>query len=329
MPQLNPGILDVAQARDLVDVAIQNKWLKTPGTEAMRNFRKFCNVRTGNMDETVKDTAISGGGGFQRKAEGAQRPKDRPIQGFDKSATMVEYSVQLEITKRMWVFGIKRNKIERIVESYKTMAMERRERDAEDRLNNGFLTSYTTEEGDTVTLTGGDGAALFSASHSREDAGTNNGNIITDGSTVNMDFDYDALKALHLTAKNVKGLRGEEMSISPNRLLVQKNSAVAFRAKEINGARGIPGSNNNEAMGTPLHEILELAYLTNTGYWFAQDPDMVNDMYGLQYVETQDITLGELIVNEDTGNMKKNVDAIWEFYHNDYRGLFGSKGTNS
>lgn len=326
---LNPGILDQATASDLVDLSIQDKWLKIPSAEYMEAFRRLCNVRTGNMDETVKDTSMSGGGSFQRKAEGQNRPKDKPIQGFDKSATIVEYSVQLEVTKRMWVFGIQKNKIENLVQSYKIGAMERRERDFEDRLNNSYSTSYTEEGGDTVTLTGGDGLALFSSSHTREDAGTNNNNIVYDGTTYNMDYDYDALKALALTAKLVKGLRGEEMSINPSTVVVQRNSAVAFRAKEINGAVGMPGGNDNDANAVGKKNIEELSYLTNTGYWFAVDPSFIGGMYGFQYVETQDITLGAQIINEDSGNFKYNVDAMWEYYHNDYRGWFGSKGTNA
>lgn len=326
---INPGILDISTASDLVDLSIQDKWLKVPGTDFMQAYRRLTNVRSGNMDETVKDTSISGGGSFQRKPEGQNRPKDRPIQGFDKAATMVEYSVQLEVTRRMWIFGIQKNRIENIVESYKTGAMERRERDFEDRLTNGYSTSYTSEEGDTITITGGDGLALFSASHTREDAGTNNSNIIGDGTTVNMDFDYDSLKGMFLIAKNIKGLRGEELAVSPDTLVFQRNSAIAFRAKEINGAQRIPGSNENDAKATPTMKIEELAYLTNTGYWFGVDSSMINGMYGFQYVETQDITLGAQVINEDSGNMKYNVDAIYEYYHNDYRPWLGSKGTNA
>ena len=76
-------------------------------------------------------------------------------------------------------------------------------------------------------------------------------------------------------------------------------------------------------------KILELAYLSNAAYWWAFDSSMINSQYGIQYVETQDITLGSQIVNEDTGNFKYNVDAIYEYYHNDYRGWFGSDGTNA
>lgn len=326
---LNPGIFDTDVAGDLVDLSIQDKWLKTPGSEHMQNFRKFCNVRTGNPDETVKDTALSGAGSFQRKAEGAVRPKDRPIQGFDKSATMVEYAVQFEVTKRMWIFGIKKNDMESVVTSYKTMAMERRERDAELRLDNSFATSYTSEEGVTITTTGGNTDALISDAQEREDSGTDNNNEVGDGTTEMMDFEYDALKALFLRAAAIKSLRGEQMSVEPDTLVFKRGSAISFRAKEINGATKIPGSNENDAKGTPAMKILELAYLSNAAYWWAFDSSMVNSMFGIQYVETQDITLGDQIVNEDTGNFKYNVDAIYEYYHNDFRGWFGSDGTNS
>ena len=326
---LIPGILDQSTASDLVDLSIQDKWLKTPGTEFMFNFKKFCNVRTGNMDETVKDTAISGGGSFQRKPEGAPRAKDKPVQGFDKSQDMTEFSVQLEITRRMWIFGIKKNKIEKVVGSYKTMAMERRERDAEDRLNNAMSASYTSEEGDTITVTGGDGSALITHNHSREDGGTDNNNEIGDGTSEMMDFEYDALKALFLRASAMKLLRGEEMSVDPDTLAMKKGSAIAFRAKEINGANGIPGGSENDAKGTPAMKLLELAYLTNAAFWWGFDSTMINEEYGLQYVETQDITLGPQITNEDTGNFKYNVDAVYEYFHNDYRGWFGSDGTNA
>jgi len=142
-------------------------------------------------------------------------------------------------------------------------------------------------------------------------------------------FEYDALKALFLRAAAIKSLRGEQMSINPDTLIFKKGSAIAFRAKEINGATKIPGSNENDAKGTPAMKILELAYLSNAAYWFAFDSSMVNSQYGIQYIETQDITLGGQIVNEDTGNFKYNVDAIYEYVHNDYRGWFGSDGTNS
>jgi len=53
MADLSPGIFDISTASDLVDLSIQDKWLKTPGSEQMNNFRKFCNVRTGNPDYTI------------------------------------------------------------------------------------------------------------------------------------------------------------------------------------------------------------------------------------------------------------------------------------
>jgi hypothetical protein len=55
------------------------------------------------------------------------------------------------------------------------------EDDAADMLNNGWSTSYTDADGQSVTTTTGDGVAYFSASHTREDGGTNYNNIVYDG----------------------------------------------------------------------------------------------------------------------------------------------------
>jgi hypothetical protein len=47
-----------------------------------------------------------------------------------------------------------------------------------------------------VSIAGGNGVALASASQTREDGGTNNNNIITDGTTVNMDKMLVHIKSL-------------------------------------------------------------------------------------------------------------------------------------
>ena len=330
---LNPGVMQVADAADLVDLSIQDKFVKEEGAKYVTFYRDFCNVRTGNMDETVKDTSISGLTGFQRKAEGAGRPKDKPIQGYDKSVTMTEYSIQFEVTKRMWMFGLKKNNIEGRVSSAKKAAMVRREKDFELRLVNGTSTTYTSEEGDIITISGGDGVALFSSAHTREDGGTNNNNVIYDGTNYNMDFDYDALKALRKTSVAVKGLRGEEMGFDPKYLAFKAGSVAYMDALEVNrpiSENKRPRSADNDGSGVKgAYTIFDLHYLTSETAWFAFDPEYRNADYGFQYVESQDITLGNQIVNEDTGNFKYNIDAIYEYYHNDYRPWYGSTGLNA
>jgi hypothetical protein len=53
-----------------------------------------------------------------------------------------------------------------------------------ERLDNSYSTSYTANDDAgnfTVATVGGDAVALCSASHTREDGGTNNNNIVYDG----------------------------------------------------------------------------------------------------------------------------------------------------
>jgi len=68
-----------------------------------------------------------------------------------------------------------------------------------ERLDNSYSTTYVAEDVSgnyMVPCTGGDGLALISASHTREDGGTNNNNRITDGTTVNMDKMLVHIKSL-------------------------------------------------------------------------------------------------------------------------------------
>ncbi len=53
-----------------------------------------------------------------------------------------------------------------------------------ERLDNGFSTTYTVDDisgNYSATITGGDGLAFISSTHSREDAGTAWNNRVTDG----------------------------------------------------------------------------------------------------------------------------------------------------
>lgn len=61
--------------------------------------------------------------------------------------------------------------------------LHRLEQDAEDYIYNGAQTStsYSDAEGVSVTISGGDGLGLASASHTREDGGTAMNNRVYDG----------------------------------------------------------------------------------------------------------------------------------------------------
>lgn len=84
----------------------------------------------------------------------------------------------------MWFFGIKKRNLEAIAEEARKACADKRELLCADRLDQAYNTTYTVQDvsGNYVaTITGGDGLAFISASHTREDGGTAWGNRVTDG----------------------------------------------------------------------------------------------------------------------------------------------------
>lgn len=201
----------------------------------------------------------------------------------------------------MWKFGIKKRDLERVSSSLKKACLRRREEDCADRLDQSFGTTYTkTDDGGNyaVTVSGGDAIAFISATHTREDGGANWNNRVTDGTTVNMDMDYDALKAAYRTASLILDPKGKKMDINLDTLIVTRGNAVAFRAKEILGAikaggkGSIPGSADNDAASVNAFKVIELPYVeTNLAFWWMFDSSMLGQEYGLQYKESQGIQL--------------------------------------
>ena len=144
-----------------------------------------------------------------------------------------------------------------------------------ERLTNGFeSTSYThTDQSGSysVSTAGGDGVGAFEDDHTREDGGTNMNNIVYDGTTYNLPFDYAGLKAAWRTAAQFVDPRGNPMVGKLDTLVCKTGSSVAFKAKEILGAiksGKIAESNDNDGSGVPAFKILELDYLTQDAYWF-------------------------------------------------------------
>ena len=184
-----PNPLSLSDAADLVDLSIQQIWLKGSDKES-RLFEQYFNVETGVQDYYIKDSSLSGLGYAGRIVENAAITAASPVQGFDRTYTQVQFGVLLPFTKPMWFFGIKKRNLERITDEARKACSDLRELRCADRLDQSFGTSYLASDisgNYTVTTTGGDGLAFISASHTREDGGTSWGNRVTDGTTVNMD----------------------------------------------------------------------------------------------------------------------------------------------
>lgn len=331
--------LTLAQAVDLTDVAIQDIYLKESSIEKTKYYDKYFNVVTGVTDYYLKDSSLSGLGEAARITENAVVTSEIPIQGYDKTYTQVEFGKMLPVTKRMWKFGIQKRDLTRVVKSLVAACERRRERLCADRLDNSFSSSYTVSDDAgnySVTTSGGDSAAAVSASHTREDGGTNWNNRITDGTTVNMDVDYDSLKAMALTGSLVRDPKGNLMDVNYDTILCRKSTSTHFRLRELQktvrlpGRGTLPGSGDNDAAAIDDFEIVALPWITtNTAYWFGLDTTMKGDEYGFQYKESQPIQMEGPNVVFKTGEIQYKTTVMFDIGHNDSRNLSGSKNTNT
>lgn len=331
--------LTLAQAVDLTDVAIQDIYLKESNLEKKTKYNQYYNVVTGVTDLYSKDSSLSGLGEASRIAENAVVVSEVPVQGYDKTYTQVEFGKMMPVTKKMWKFGIKKRDLTRVVKSLISACERKREILCADRLDNAYSTAYTVsdESGNySAAIAGGDSVAMISDAHTREDGGANWNNRITDGTTVNMDIDYDALKAMARTGSLVRDPKGNLMDVSYDNIIVRSKSSTHFRARELQktirlGGRGtMPSTADNDAAAVDDFEIIDIPWIqNNTGYWFGMDGKMKGDEFGLQYKESQPIMLEGPNVVFKTGEIQYKTTVMFDIGFNDARNMSGSKNTNA
>ena len=238
---------DINSAADLVDLSIQTIVLKDLA-DVTEYHKEYYSIDSDVVDQLVKDSSISAVKSYGRRTENQRSKAASPVQGFDKTYTQAKFDGVFSITDQMWMFGIKTHDLEKLVNSQRRLAQQTKEKILCNILNNSTSTSYTDTNGDTnytVTNTGGDGLAPFTASHTREDGGTNWTNVVTSSPV----FSYAAWKTAQTIAQAIPGPVGETLDIDLDTLVVKKKSVAHFKANEILGAikrNEIPTSADND-----------------------------------------------------------------------------------
>lgn len=323
--------LNIAQAADLVDLSIQNVYEKASEPDAM--YKKYFNFRT-TEDYYDKDSSLSGLGEADFVDENGIIISDVPVQGYKKIYTQNMVGVILPFTFKMWKFGIKKRDLDNVAKELKASVARTKERLCAQRIDNFASTSYTYNgqgASRVITITGGDGLAAGTPNHTREDGGSNMNNVIYDGTTYNLPLDYSGLKAAHRTAGLMVDPRGNPRIPDLNTLVVKKNSANHFKAKEMLKAitdGKIPESFDHDGTGVPGYTILALEYISNAGYWAMFDSaKALTDEEGFQFIESQAPMLDPVNVVYKTKEIQTGVTTLFDLGHNDVtRSWVFSKG---
>ena len=311
---------NLAQFVDGTNKAIQNIFLKASKPEMQ--FKKYYNFRT-TEDYFEKDSSISGLAEAAFTPENGNIVEDTPIQGYDKTYTQEQTDILVPMSHMVWKFGLKKRSLTKVVNDITSALNRKKEKLCAERLTNGFSTTYTHTDlngSRTISLVGGDGLEPWSTAHTREDGGTNMNNVVYDGTTYSLPFDYAGYKAAIRTASLFVDPRGNPMPANLDTLVCKKGSSVAFKAKEILGAiknGKIPESNDNDGNGAPAFRVIELDYLTQDAYWFMFDSTLMGDDYGFQFIESEANNLDPVNVVYKTRELQFAGHSIYTLGHND------------
>ncbi len=323
--------LNIAQAADLVDLSIQKIYAKS--SEPTLTYPKYFNVRQ-TEDYLEKDSSLSGLGEADFVDENGVIMADVPVQGYKRTYTQNMVGVIVPFSFKMWKFGIKKRDLDNVAKELKAAIARKKERLCAERIDNSASATYTHsgQAGSrTITITGGDGVAAASNAHTREDGGSNMNNVVYDGTTYNLPFDYAGIKAAYRTAGLMVDPRGNPRIPDLDTLVCKKNSAVHFKAKEIKKAiesGKIPESNDNDGSGVNSFEIVALEYLQNSNTWGMFDSTKaLTDVEGFQFIESQAPMLDPVNVVYKTKEIQTSVTTLFDLGHNDVtRSWVFSKG---
>lgn len=313
--------LNLGQVEDFTDLSIQKIFKKE--AESPVQYKSYYNYRT-TEDLIEKDSSLSGLKEAEFTVENAEIMEDVPTQGFDKSYTQQAVDILVPFSYQVWKFGIKRRQLANIAREINNALNRKKEKLAAERLTNGFSTTSTHQgvgKTTSISLTGGDSLEPWNTSHTREDGGTAMNNVVYDGTTYSLPFDYAGYKAADRTASLFVDPRGNPMPASLDTLVCKRGSSVHHKAMEILGAmkkNAIPESNDNDGSALPVFKVVPLDFLTQDAYWGMFDSSRaLSDEYGFQHIESESNNLDPVNIVYKTREMQFAGHTLFQQGHND------------
>ena len=261
----------------------------------------------------VKDTSVSGLGKMLQKSEGDTIVYTSPISGYPVIYTPKTFALGEAVSYELYSddeTGIIKKAPARLAKA----RMHTREQFASDLLNFGFVYGGG---GDTL-FNGGDGQALFSTAHPRKDGGAVQSNYTTAA------LSEDALEAGMLAMRRTLDQRGEKVAVRATHMIVPPE--LEKEARILLDSQLRTGTANNDV--NPYKGRLQIVvwdYLTSTTAWFLIDASQ----NPLKWVNREYKGLEGPEYDFDTKSAKWSVVDRFTVGFSDWRGIYGSTGTNA
>ena len=236
--------------------------------------------------------------------------------GYNVTMTKKRIGMEIDITQEMRDEN-RYPEIGSLITNLTHFCPQRIELDATHRLTFGTATSYTDMDGETVSTTGGDGLAIFSATHTLKYSSLTWNNIVT-GNPV---FSRGGLEAAELIATtDILSNFGERRVITFNTIITSDDPTTVNAVKQFLGSTSDVDQNNSGVMNIYQnkykHLVLPQLATTATGandstkrkYWFLASLGM--GMNGLQayYGEWEAPNM-----KPTGGNMENPHTDVWSY----------------
>ena len=290
-----------------------------PGLNALfgLDYKQYPEQHTAIFDTESSDrsfeeeTKLSGFGAAPTKAEGDGVVYDTAQEAFTSRYTHETIALGFALTEE----AVEDNLYDKLATRY-TKALSRamaytKQVKAASVLNNGFSASNP----------GGDGVALFSASHPLVGGGVNS-NI----APVGVDLNETSLEAAVIQIAAWTDERGLLIAAKPKKLILPPG--LQFVAKRLLGTDGRVGTADNDLnalkdMGSIPEGFTVNNFLTDPNAWFLKT-DVPNGLKHFKRVALKTGMDGDF----DTGNVRYKARERYSFGWSDPLGIWGSSGSS-
>ena len=310
------SVISRANFADLLDPAFR-KIFTDAEKELDYKYSQVFNVFNSSKN-LEKDSSLSGLGILAEKPEGTALSVDTVYQGYDTTFTHKTYGLKTTITKEM-VADDQYRMIESRAKGLAIAGNRSVEQAGADVLNYAFTAGGG---GKAQFMSGGDAAALCSASHPRTDGGGNQSNTAT------ADLAEDSLENALLAMRQTLDDRGQLMVVRPDTLVIppalEKEASILLNTSLRVGTANNDINPYKGRLNIVVWDFLGAAAGGSDTAWFILD----KGAHKLNWFWRQKPEL-ERNVDFDTKNIEYSIDARWSNGFSDWRGVYGSKGDNS